>query len=71
MPLDATLPVASGDVLYAGTVVWTADSPQAVSHKPTIRNEHAAAARWAQTHLPGLAPAMRTKLLPPPVQPLS
>lgn len=71
VPLDAALPVASGDVLYVGTIVWTADSPQAVSQKPGIRNEHAAAARWAQTHLPALAAGMRTKLLPPPVQPLS
>jgi hypothetical protein len=71
VPLDASLPVASGDVLYVGTIVWTADSPQAVSQNPSIRNEHAAAARWAQTHLPGLAPGMRTRLLPTPVQPLS
>jgi hypothetical protein len=70
VPLDATLHIGTGDVVYLGTVVWVAGAAGG-QKTPKMRDERAAAAAWMQANLPAFAPRMQTKLLPKSVQPLS
>jgi hypothetical protein len=67
VPLSATVRINAGDVAYAGTIVMQASSPTETPKKIFIRDERGAAAKWAQTNIPGFAPHLQTKLLPPPV----
>lgn len=65
VPLNATVRINAGDVAYVGTVVF--QGPVAKADKTFIRDERAAAVKWAQTNIPTFAPHLQTKLLPPPV----
>lgn len=67
VPLSATIPIAAGDVVYVGTVVWEAKDASDRKPRVKIRDERAAAARWTAENLPAFSKAMTTRLLPPPV----
>jgi hypothetical protein len=71
VPLDATLSVGAGEVVYVGTVVWQAKTHNAAASRVFIRDERGEAAAWTRRNLPQFASNMRTKLLPPPVAALN
>lgn len=68
VPLSATIPIAAGEVVYVGNVVWEAKDASDRKPRVKIRDERAAAARWMAANLPALSKTLTTRLLPPPVE---
>ena len=70
VPLNATIHIGAGDVIYVGTIVRRSGA-DVDPNQVDIRDERAAATIWTRERLPAFATRLQTRLLPKPVRPLS
>lgn len=61
IPIERAVQVHAGDVLYVGTMVFLSRNAAANVEQMKVRDESAAAARWAKANMPNLAPRLQTR----------
>lgn len=64
IPIEKAVQIHAGDVLYVGTMVFLSRNAGATVEQLKVRDESAAAARWARANVPNFAPRLVTRLMP-------